>query len=92
MITQIILNFIATTIATVVGWIPNLPASVMNSAARITGYLSELGGTIAATGVIMPWAAFVGVVGVWLGALAVAFGIWVSRFVVSLVTGGGGAS
>lgn len=90
MISQIVLNFVASLLATIVGWIPPLPESWSTGFANGLGWLGTLANNVASLGVIMNWPAFAAAAGIYVGAIALFIAIWGMKFVLSLVSGGGG--
>ena len=91
MITQNILNLIGKTIIGIVQLLPDLPPSWTNAIVSAVGGLGTIAGRIAHFGVIMPWSTLWTAAQIFLGMWLFAALITMIRFVISLVTGGGGA-
>lgn len=92
MIVQIVLNFIGTLISTIIGWIPTLPEQWVSGIATGLAWLANLAGLIAPLGVIMNWSQFAIAAGIYITALAAVVAISIIKYILSLVTGGGGAN
>lgn len=90
MITQSILNLMGRTIIGIVGLIPGIPPDVQANIASMVTSLGTLAGQVAMFGVIIPWSMVWAASKVFLGAWLAAAVIYMVRFLMSLVTGGGG--
>lgn len=102
MITQLIINWFADILASVVGLL-NVSIGILDTVASWLGSTGGPGGTPQATsltGVLdalwvvdpfIPRTAVFGAVLLMLGLGTAMFVIWLVRFIISLVTGGGGA-
>lgn len=91
MITQNILNVIGRTIIGVIQLIPALPAEVASSVQTAVGYLGVISTKVAMFGVIVPFSQMWTGAKIWLACWLAAAVIYVARFLISVVTGGGGA-
>ena len=91
MITQLILNVMGRTIIGIVSLIPPLSADIT---ARIGSTISAMGSVaqgVAKFGVILPWGTLWSAAQLFMAFWLAAAVIYLVRFVVSLVSGGGGA-
>lgn len=90
MITQNILNVIGHTIIGIVSLIPGIPPDVLAGINRAVTEMGKLSAQVAMFGVIMPWGMLWTASKIFLSAWLAAALIYIVRFLMSLVTGGGG--
>lgn len=91
MITQMILNVIGRTIIGIVSLIPPLSADVTSRIGSTIAAIGSAAQGIAKFGVIMPWGSLWSAAQIFMAFWLAAAVVYLVRFVVSLVTGGGGA-
>lgn len=90
MITQTILNVIGKTLISIIGLIPPLSASLMGNINTVIASLGDLALWCSKVGVIIPWGTAFNAAQLFFAFWLAAASVYMLRFLISLVTGGGG--
>ncbi len=90
-ITQIVLNFFADMLASLLGAVPPLPASISTMLSNLPGQVNSLTTAAGNVGPVIPWTMAGVCLALVLTCWVVAFGIDLVRRIISYATLGGGA-